>query len=79
MPVESERYGARLRQRPYVKKHIVDSQSEDNIGPPGAEEGARRSNVARELRRRNLPGDETAASWIDHYNALRRDDGSWSV
>jgi hypothetical protein len=76
---DGERYGARLRQLAYVKLQIVGSQAKFKIGPPGVDEGARRANVASELRRRNLPGDDTAASWIDHYNALRRDDGSWSV
>jgi len=44
-----------------------------------ANETARRANVAGELRRRNLPGDANAAHWIDYYNGLRNQDGSWSV
>ncbi|MBS0549424.1 MAG: FMN-binding negative transcriptional regulator [Proteobacteria bacterium] len=72
-------YGARLRQLASVKLTIVSTQAKFKIGPAGAEETARRANVARELRRRDQPGDANAAHWIDHYNSLRGPDGSWSV
>jgi hypothetical protein len=74
-----EVYGGRLQQLAAVKLKILGSQAKFKIGPAGAEETARRANVARELRLRNLPGDDKAAHWIDYYNGLRREDGSWSV
>ena len=72
-------YGARLRMLVSVQLQIVKSQAKFKIGPAGADETARRTNVASELRRRNLPGDANAAYWIDRYNSLRNKDGSWSV
>jgi len=76
---DGERYGARLRQLAYVRLEVVNVQAKFKIGPAGADERDRRANVVAELRRRNGPGDVEAAYWIDHYNALRREDGSWSV
>jgi hypothetical protein len=76
---DGEQYGARLRQLASVRLEIVNVQAKFKIGPAGAEERGRRANVAAELRRRNDPGDAEAAHWIDHYNELRNEDGSWSV
>ena len=72
-------YGARLRQLALVRLRIVATQAKFKIGPPGADEKGRRANVAAQLRKRGQPGDFEAAHWIDYYNALRRDDGTWSV
>lgn len=72
-------YGARLRQLAALRLQVVATQAKFKIGPAGADERARRGNVARELRLRDGPGDANAAQWIDHYNGLRNDDGSWSV
>ena len=72
-------YGARLRMLASVRLQVVNSQAKFKIGPAGADETARRANVASELRRRNLAGDANAAHWIDYYNGLRNEDGSWSV
>jgi nitroimidazol reductase NimA-like FMN-containing flavoprotein (pyridoxamine 5'-phosphate oxidase superfamily) len=72
-------YGARLRQLASVNLQVVKSQAKFKIGPAGADETARRANVAAEFCRRNLPGDANAAHWIDYYNGLRNEEGSWSV
>ena len=76
---DGEVYGARLRQLALVRLRIVATQAKFKIGPPGPGEKNRRANVAAHLRKRGQPGDLEAARWIDHYNELRRDDGSWSV
>ena len=72
-------YGARLRQLAALRLEVVNTQAKFKIGPAGADETARRANVAAELRRRGEPGDANAAHWIDFYNKLRNPDGSWSV
>ena len=72
-------YGARLRQLAVVRLRIVATQAKFKIGPPGTDETGRRANVAAQLRKRGEPGDAEAARWIDYYNTLRRDDGTWSV
>jgi hypothetical protein len=72
-------YGARLRQLAALRLEVVNTQAKFKIGPAGADETARRANVAAELRRRNEPGDANAAHWINTYNKLRNPDGSWSV
>ena len=77
--VDGEVYGARLRQLALVRLRIVAAQAKFKIGPPGPGERSRRANVAAQLRRRGQPGDHEAARWIDYYNALRREDGSWPV
>ncbi|WP_300783494.1 hypothetical protein [Enhydrobacter sp.] len=76
---DGEVYGARLRQLAFVRLRIVAMQAKFKIGPPGPGEKSRRANVAAQLRKRGQPGDLEAARWIDHYNGLRRDDGSWPV
>jgi hypothetical protein len=76
---DGEVYGARLRQLAFVRLRIVAMQAKFKIGPPGPGEKSRRANVAAQLRKRGQLGDLEAAHWIDHYNELRRDDGSWSV
>jgi hypothetical protein len=76
---DGEVYGARLRQLALVRLQVVATQAKFKIGPPGADEKSRRANVAAQLRKRGQPGDIEAARWIDYYNELRREDGSWSV
>jgi predicted FMN-binding regulatory protein PaiB len=72
-----EFYGPRIRQLAVVQLKIIRSQAKFKIGPSGVSEGPQRANVAAELRKRALPGDERAAYWIDYYNDLRRVDGQW--
>ena len=76
---DGNRYGGRLRQLACLSLRIVGSQAKFKIGPAGADERGRRAAVAKAFRQRDLPGDANAADWIDYYNELRRDDGSWLV
>lgn len=77
--VDGPVYGARLRQLASVRLQVTASQAKFKIGPAGADETARRANVAARFRHRDQPGDQAAAHWIDYYNSLRKEDGSWSV
>ncbi len=76
---DGEVYGTRLRQLALLKLRIVATQAKFKIGPPGPGERSRRANVAAQFRKRGQPGDIEAARWIEYYNELRREDGSWSV
>lgn len=71
-------FGSRLRQLAVVRLSILRSQIKFKVGPAGIQEGARRANLAKELRDRGGLGDEKAAYWIDLYNKMRLPDGSWS-
>jgi len=64
-------YGPRLRLLVVLRLRILRLQITFKVGPPGADEGPRRANVAAELRKRGGDGDARAADWIDYYNEMQ--------
>ena len=64
-------YGPRLRQLAVLRLRILREQPKFKVGPPGADEGPGRRNLAAELRRRAGDGDARAAEWIEHYDQMR--------
>jgi transcriptional regulator len=60
-------YGPRLRQLAAIQLRVLRMQAKFKVGPAGPVE--LRQNVARELRRRNWPGDARAADVIEERTA----------